>query len=308
MRYPNRAAAPLELQTKTELKQARRNLADGQAPVAHYWQGHTWIALYDPVSRVPMRAARAPSLAQAAALAAGRALAGTRPCVICRARTTIEWLDRYGCCDACLEDVAREKRDEAARGLHITANEWLAADPLFIDTETTGVDHQAAIVEIAILDRAGAVLIDTLVNPAVPIPAAATEIQRITDADVAGAPACNTIGPQVAALLAGRLLIAHNAAFDERLLYQTSRSHGVTLPALRVECTMELLNGWAGRWLSLADAALMLGVGTFVARHRACADAEQCRQIVLAAARAAPVHPLALGPDIDRPLQQDPQS
>lgn len=289
MRYPNRSAAPLELQTKTELKQARRNLAGGQAPVAHYWQGHMWIALYDPASTVPMRAARAPSPAQAAALAAGRALAGTRPCTICGTRTQIEWLDRYGCCDACLEDAAREKRDEAARGLHITANEWLAADPLFIDTETTGLDLQAAIVEIAILDRAGAVLLDTLVKPAMPIPAAATEIHGITDADVAGAPAWNTIGPQVAELLAGRLLIAHNGAFDERLLYQTSRSHGVTLPALRVECTMELLNGWAGRWLSLADAALMLGAGTFAAPHRACADAEQCRQIVLVAARAAPV-------------------
>ncbi|WP_321893682.1 3'-5' exonuclease [Burkholderia cenocepacia] len=289
MRYPNRAAAPLELQTKTELKQARRNLAVGQAPVAHYWQGHTWIALYDPASTVPMRAARAPSPAQAAALAAGRALAGTRPCTICGTRTQIEWLDRYECCDACLEDVAREKREEAARGLHITANKWLAADPLFIDTETTGLDLQAAIVEIAVLDRAGAVLIDTLVKPAMPIPAAATEIHGITNADVAGAPAWNTIGPQVAELLAGRLLIAHNGAFDERLLYQTSRSHGVTLPALRVECTMELLNGWAGLWLSLADAALMPGAGTFAARHRACADAEQCRQIVLAAARAAPV-------------------
>ncbi|WP_275905623.1 MULTISPECIES: 3'-5' exonuclease [Burkholderia cepacia complex] len=289
MRYPNRAAAPVELQTKTRLKQARRNLAAGQAPVAHYWQGHTWVALYDPASTVPMRAARAPSPAQAAALAAGRALAGTRPCAICRTRTAIEWLERYGCCDACRENVAREKRDDAARCLHVTANEWLAADPLFIDTETTGLDLRAAIVEIAILDRAGAVLIDTLVRPAMPIPAAATEIHGITDADVAGAPDWTTIGPQVVNLLAGRLLIAHNGAFDERLLYQTSRSHGVTLPALRVECTMELLNGWAGRWLNLADAALMLGAGAPATRHRACADAEQCRQIVLAAARAAPV-------------------
>ncbi|MCA8355625.1 hypothetical protein [Burkholderia cepacia] len=52
---------------------------------------------------------------------------------------------------------------------------------------------------------------------------------------------------------------------------------------------MELLNGWAGRWLSLADAALMLGARAPTTRHRAGADAEQCRQIVLAAARAAPV-------------------
>ncbi|WP_264835543.1 hypothetical protein [Burkholderia cenocepacia] len=91
-------------------------------------------------------------------------------------RTQIEWLDRYGCCDACLEDVAREKRDEAARGLHITANERLAVDPLFIDTETNGLDHHAAIVGIAILDRAGTVLIDTLVKPAIPMQVATASV------------------------------------------------------------------------------------------------------------------------------------
>ncbi|KWF83383.1 DNA polymerase III subunit epsilon [Burkholderia cepacia] len=288
MRYPNRAAAPVDLQTKTELKRARRKLAVGQAPIAEYWQGHTWIALYDSASTVPMRVARAPSPAQAAALAAGRAMAGTRPCSMCGAREVIEWLERYGCCDACLGDMAREQRDDAARGLHVTANEWLAADPLFVDTETTGLDLRAEIVEIAILDRAGVVLLDTLVKPTMPIPASATEIHGITDADVASAPDWVSVGPRAAELLAGRRLIAHNAAFEERLLYQTSRCHGVTLPALRVECTMDLLNGWAGRWLSLVDAATMLDAGAPLTRHRARADAEQCRQVVLAAARAAP--------------------
>ncbi|AJY38187.1 3'-5' exonuclease (plasmid) [Burkholderia humptydooensis] len=288
MRYPNRAAAPAALQTKTELQRARRKLVDGQAPVAYYWQGHAWIALYDPASTVPMRAARAPSEAQEAALAAGRALAGTRPCQICGARTAIEWLDRYGYCDACLVHVARQERDNAARVMHVTANAWLAADPLFIDTETTGLDFQAEIVEIAILDRAGALLLDTLVKPAMPIPADATAIHGITDAHVAGAPGWASVGPQVAELLAGRLWIAHHAAFDERLLLQTSRRHAVKVPTFRLGCTIELLGDWAGRRLSLADAATMLGAAP-TTRHRARADAEQCRQIVLSAARAAPV-------------------
>ncbi|KVN19062.1 MULTISPECIES: 3'-5' exonuclease [unclassified Burkholderia] len=291
MRYPNRAAAPAVLQTKTELQQARRNLVDGQAPVAHYWQGHAWIALYDPASTVPMRAARAPSEAQAAALAAGRALAGTRACQICGARTAIDWLDRRGVCAACRADIARQEREDAARSLHVTANAWLAADPLFIDTETTGLDFQAEIVEIAILDRAGAVLLDTLVKPVMPIPADATAIHGITDAHVAGAPGWASVGPQVAELLAGRLWIAHHAAFDERLLLQTSRRHGLTLPARRLGCTIGLLGDWAGRRLSLADAATMLGAGAPTTRHRARADAEQCRQIVLAAARALPATP-----------------
>ncbi|WP_232437877.1 3'-5' exonuclease [Burkholderia ubonensis] len=119
-------------------------------------------------------------------------------------------------------------------------------------------------------------------------PADATAIHGITYAGVADAPDWASVGPRGAAVLADRLLIAHHAAFDERLLLQASRRHGVTSPARRLGCTIELLGEWAGRRIRLADAAQMLGAGAPTTRHRARTDAEQCRQIVLDAARAAP--------------------
>jgi hypothetical protein len=49
---------------------------------------------------------------------------------------------------------------------------------LFLDTETTGLSGERdRIVEIAIIGDDGSVLVDTLVNPRVPIPPEATAIR-----------------------------------------------------------------------------------------------------------------------------------
>src|SRR5690606_37121994 len=45
------------------------------------------------------------------------------------------------------------------------ARAWLAANALILDTETTGLDADAEVVELAVIDCAGAVLLDTLVRP-----------------------------------------------------------------------------------------------------------------------------------------------
>lgn len=72
MKYKNRAAAPAHLQTKTELQQQRLKLAPGQPAAGHYWQGHSYVPLYDPAGALPMRPRREPTRAQLAALASGR--------------------------------------------------------------------------------------------------------------------------------------------------------------------------------------------------------------------------------------------
>ncbi|MFJ2900325.1 exonuclease domain-containing protein [Streptomyces sp. NPDC087218] len=67
----------------------------------------------------------------------------------------------------------------------------ILADPdayAILDTETTGLDYDSRIVEIAVTTAAGTVLLDTLVNPGAPIPAEAAAIHGITDVMVADAP------------------------------------------------------------------------------------------------------------------------
>ena len=56
------------------------------------------------------------------------------------------------------------------------------------DTETTGLHEDAEIVEIAIISGEGAVLLDTLLRPTVPIPSDATAIHGNCNDDVIGRP------------------------------------------------------------------------------------------------------------------------
>lgn len=54
---------------------------------------------------------------------------------------------------------------------------------IYLDTETTGLrlDDGAALVEVAVVDDDGAVLLNTLVNPGRSIPSAASELEREID-------------------------------------------------------------------------------------------------------------------------------
>ena len=54
------------------------------------------------------------------------------------------------------------------------AREMVARRPVYLDTETTGLDEQSEIVEISLIDSDGSVLLDTLVKPLERIPAGAT--------------------------------------------------------------------------------------------------------------------------------------
>ncbi len=144
-------------------------------------------------------------------------------------------------------------------------------------------------VELALLDARGAVLLDTLVRPSCAVAEGARSVHGITDAELAGAPAWAEVDAQLRQLTAGRLLVSHNAGFDARLVDQTSDAHGCApLVAAEWACTMELLTGAnGGRWPDLGLALSIVGAAPPEgAAHRARYDAECCRRIVLALAAA----------------------
>ncbi|MYV60299.1 3'-5' exonuclease, partial [Streptomyces sp. SID4931] len=98
---------------------------------------------------------------------------------------------------------------------------------------TTGLEADAAVVEIAITDGAGSVLLDSLVNPGRTIPQEATAIHGITDEDVRQAPTFSTILPRITAALKGRRIIIYNQEFDAGVLaYELDRHHRAHTPAL----------------------------------------------------------------------------
>ena len=176
----------------------------------------------------------------------------------------------------------------------------LALHPLFLDSETTGLDGQAELCDLAIIDAAGNILIDTLLRPTCPIPADATAIHGISNDDIAEAPNILQLWPTLAAILAdtSRPIIAYNADFDRRLILQSAQAHGLeasaTDAALRthLHCAMLLYAEHYGdwndyrrsyRWQTLANACRQQQIQV-TGLHRARADAEACRRLLLAIA------------------------
>lgn len=132
----------------------------------------------------------------------------------------------------------------------------------------------------------------SLVRPLRPIPHAASAVHRITDADVAGAPAFGELGSRlVAALHLSGVLIAYNVAFDTAFLDAELRRAGLGgFPGVRV-CLDPMLVARA-RWrneipsgggaYSLGAVARRLGLEPDGALHRAAADAELAYRVLRA--------------------------
>ena len=96
-----------------------------------------------------------------------------------------------------------------------TARTWVTRDFVILDTETTGLYSPARIVEISCIDREGNVLVDSLVNPGIPIPADASAIHGISDADVADRPSFSDLWPLVwDAVRSADCVLIYNASYD----------------------------------------------------------------------------------------------
>lgn len=179
------------------------------------------------------------------------------------------------------------------------AAQWaadVAADPaaVFLDTETTSLDMDTVeVCDIAVVSVDGTVLLDELVRPVRPIPPAATAVHGIDDAEVRWAPAWRDVHRRVAALLHGRRVVVYNAQYDAGVVNGLCRRQGEPAFARDWECAMLAYGAFRGersrrgdsyRWWKLLDAAAHFGItpGT----HRALADAEATRQVVLAMSRA----------------------
>jgi len=93
--------------------------------------------------------------------------------------------------------------------------------PIYIDTETTGLDRTAEVIEISIVDFDGRLLLNTLVKPTQAIPLDAQRIHGINDEMIRTAPAWPVLWPQIREILYGRTIAAYNAPFDLRMMQQT---------------------------------------------------------------------------------------
>ena len=177
----------------------------------------------------------------------------------------------------------------------VMASNWLLNCQI-LDTETTGLDDKAEIVEISIIDQLGNVVFDSLVKPQQPIPAEATAIHGITNDMVATAPSWADIHDEVCRLISSKPLVIYNADYDMRLMAQTAALYGlkpVTADA-GVHCAMLAYAEFYGDWNDykgsyrgqrLTSAAAQQGVVTDGQAHRALADVMMTLGVLQAMAR-----------------------
>ncbi len=174
------------------------------------------------------------------------------------------------------------------------------SNAVFLDTETTGLGPCDEIIEIAVVDHHGVVLLDTLLSPTVPVSAGAIEVHGIQNEDLIRAPSFPDILPQLSAILRDRVVVIYNAPFDIAMLEHTARAYGlpddvnVLFSAADYHCAMlqyavywKEKGRYGYRWQKLTAAIAQQGIQLpdHIQPHRALADAEMTRLLTLKVTR-----------------------
>jgi DNA polymerase-3 subunit epsilon len=160
------------------------------------------------------------------------------------------------------------------------------ADLAVVDVETTGLwaEQGHRVCEIAVVrveSGTPSAPYHTFVNPGRPIDEDARRVNNISDLDLAEAPRFRDLIPGLDALLAGTVLVAHNASFDASFLVAEYAIAGCRPPDLPVLDTLALSRRVFGfRRNDLGSVALSLGV-CCGGRHTAAGDAQATYEVLL---------------------------
>ncbi|MGZ4235336.1 MAG: exonuclease domain-containing protein [Solirubrobacteraceae bacterium] len=161
------------------------------------------------------------------------------------------------------------------------------AEFLVIDTETNGLGGDACeMTEVGAVLVGGGELHDrweSLVRTLAPLRRGIQRFTGITQAMLDGAPYPDAVLPQLERQLRGRVMVAHNAPFDRRVLRQAFERASLEWPDPPVLCTAALARTLLPlqRERRLGAVADALGIDVAVA-HRALPDAETCARVLCA--------------------------
>jgi DNA polymerase-3 subunit epsilon len=162
-----------------------------------------------------------------------------------------------------------------------------SAEFVAVDTETNGLGG-----DLCELTEVGAVLVgggelhetfDSIVRVERPLTRGIQRFTGITQGMVDGAPPPEEVLPEIGDLLEGRVLIAHSARFDRRVLRLAFERAGLVWPKPPVLCTVQLARRFAPlvRRRGLASLADSLGIEVQEV-HRALPDALTCARVFCA--------------------------
>jgi DNA polymerase III subunit epsilon len=177
----------------------------------------------------------------------------------------------------------------------ILAQNWLSMSPYFFDTETTGTDGLAEVIELAVVDCNGVLVFDRLYKPIRQLPKIITEITTITEAMIADRPHISKDVTEILDLFRGKVLVAYNGNFDERMLIQSFLTGKVPLPKpfLPYKALYDVMklfssyrevpNAWGNgyKWFKLKESTDFMEIEPEAEFHRAAADAAMTRRLLI---------------------------
>ncbi len=160
--------------------------------------------------------------------------------------------------------------------------EWVV-----VDFETTGGSPYRGhrVTEVGAVCVSGGKITDTyssLVNPDRRIPGMITSLTGITEQMVAGAPRFGEVAARVSDAIAGRVFVAHNAAFDWRFMCHEMQMATGMQPRGRQLCTVRLARKLLPELPSRGLDSLALYFGLRIeSRHRALDDAVATAKLLI---------------------------
>jgi DNA polymerase III epsilon subunit-like protein len=272
-------AAPEHLKTEAELKKMRLEIPPSPAGCIWWGSEKRYIYLYDSTTATPK-----PELTSAQIAGKERAALTRRTCKGCgEVKSRPGELSKGRLCRAC-------RRTKFAAELRALVE---AGNVVVLDTETTGLEWDDQVIELAIVDLQGNALLDTRIRTLVPIEDGARAVHGISNQDLAAAPSFPEIWPRLAQVWRGKTVAVFNAEFDERLLEQTRYAHDIKMAKeerpsdwLCLMYTAQEHLEWEYR-PSLRDACQKFGVKP--GDHSALADARAALGVLLAMAEGKKV-------------------
>jgi DNA polymerase-3 subunit epsilon len=171
--------------------------------------------------------------------------------------------------------------------MDLSATGVASAEYVCVDTETNGRPG-----DDCELTEVGAVLVgggelherfESLVRVERPLSRGIERLTGITQAMVDSAPPAADVLPLLAEMADGRVLVAHSASFDRRVLSQAFDRAGLEWPEPPVLCTVAMARRFAplARQRRLQPLAEALGIEV-EGVHRALVDAETCARVFCA--------------------------
>jgi DNA polymerase-3 subunit epsilon len=109
----------------------------------------------------------------------------------------------------------------------LQAREFLRMNPVYLDTETTGLHLTAEVIQIGIIDDQENVLFEALSKPRGKIDPAAARIHGITVEMLEKAQRWEQVWPLAQAALQDRKVGVYNVEFDVRVIKQSNRYAGL---------------------------------------------------------------------------------